>query len=351
MGTPLKFGQSKLAPEMDEPTGAVYAAVRSKLLSLLSAQNRATGSILEYYKHQIHELKQSQRTISFDDVAVRLANHISNLDHDAFARRMDGAIDHLLLDEFQDTSVTQWQVLRPFAVRSAQSDDAADDLDSPITRSFFCVGDTKQAIYGWRGGVAEIFDAVDTEIPEVTAAEQNKSFRSSPVIIETVNEVFEKLGKVDLVDIKANTPPYDRSIIEDNALRAFSARFPRTHRRANRATWLRASGDQSKNRRQRKRPRKELGVFPHRRRTHRGTLAKGCHEVDWCFDTNEQGRRTIDLPVGRAWRGCESGGRQPVDRFGTGGTGSFRISCGRSTPATDVGSFICRIHRSAKPQS
>ncbi|MEO1530219.1 MAG: UvrD-helicase domain-containing protein [Planctomycetota bacterium] len=226
MGTPLKFGNSKVAPEMDEPIGALYAAVRSKLLSLLAAQNRATGSILEYYKREIDDLKQSLRTISFGDVAVRLANHISNLDHETFERRMDGAIDHLLLDEFQDTSVIQWQVLRPFAMRSADQATIEDDITSAIKRSFFCVGDTKQAIYGWRGGVAEIFDAVDKEIPEVTAAEQNKSFRSSPVIIETVNEVFQNLGKVDIVEVKSDAPPYDRSVIEDQTLRAFSARFP-----------------------------------------------------------------------------------------------------------------------------
>lgn len=229
MGTPLKYGNSKIAAEMDESIGAVYAAVRSKLLSLLAAQNRATGSILEYYKREIGELKQSIRTISFDDVAVRLADHISQLDHATFERRMDGAIDHLLLDEFQDTSVIQWQVLRPFALRAADPDEHRDDdFLAPIKRSFFCVGDTKQAIYGWRGGVAEIFDAVDREIPEVTAAEQNKSFRSSPVIIETVNEVFQNLGKVDIVEIKSDAPPYDRAVIEDQTLRAFSSRFP-TH--------------------------------------------------------------------------------------------------------------------------
>ena len=60
--------------------------------------------------------------------------------------------DHLLLDEFQDTSSQQWQVLEPLA---------RDITENSQQRSFFCVGDEKQAIYGWRGGVAGIFGTLE----------------------------------------------------------------------------------------------------------------------------------------------------------------------------------------------
>ncbi|MEO8495547.1 MAG: 3'-5' exonuclease, partial [Planctomycetota bacterium] len=56
--------------------------------------------------------------------------------------------------------------------------------------SFFCVGDTKQAIYGWRGGVAEIFDAIGSELTGLVETGLNASFRSSDPVIESVNEVF-----------------------------------------------------------------------------------------------------------------------------------------------------------------
>ena len=68
---------------------------------------------------------------------------------------------HLLLDEFQDTSPAQWRVLRPFARRIVERAD----------ETFFCVGDVKQAIYGWRGGVAEIFEAITDELKHLDAAE------------------------------------------------------------------------------------------------------------------------------------------------------------------------------------
>ena len=72
------------------------------------------------------------------------------------ARRLDAAVEHLLLDEFQDTSDPQWAVLQPLRPRAPPR--------SP--GSVFVVGDVKQAIYGWRGGRAEIFERIESELPE-----------------------------------------------------------------------------------------------------------------------------------------------------------------------------------------
>ena len=98
--------------------------------------------------------------------------------------RLNGHVAHLLLNEFQDTSALQWRVLRPFVQRVVGGAD----------RSLFCVGNVKQAIYGWRGGVAEIFDAVDEEFGPLPVRALNESFRSSLVVIDCVNRVFENIG-------------------------------------------------------------------------------------------------------------------------------------------------------------
>ncbi|MEM7231272.1 MAG: UvrD-helicase domain-containing protein [Planctomycetota bacterium] len=93
---------------------------------------------------------------------------------------------HLLLDEFQDTSLVQWKVLEPLAEEILSYADG--------TRTFFCVGDVKQAIYGWRGGLPEILSHVET-LPGVHKTPLNKSYRSAPVVIDTVNRVFRDLDK------------------------------------------------------------------------------------------------------------------------------------------------------------
>ena len=66
--------------------------------------------------------------------------------------RLDSSFDHWLLDEFRDTSRLQWQALRDLVDEIIQSDSGR--------RSFFYVGDTKQAIYSWRGGDPRLFDEV-----------------------------------------------------------------------------------------------------------------------------------------------------------------------------------------------
>ncbi len=66
--------------------------------------------------------------------------------------RLDATYDHWLLDEFQDTSRLQWNALRDLVDEVLQSDSGQ--------RSFFYVGDTKQAIYGWRGGDPRLFTEI-----------------------------------------------------------------------------------------------------------------------------------------------------------------------------------------------
>jgi ATP-dependent exoDNAse (exonuclease V) beta subunit len=101
--------------------------------------------------------------------------------------RLDGGIDHWLLDEFQDTSFGQWSVLENLI------DEAITDPTG--ARTFFCVGDVKQAIYGWRQGDHRLFGEILAKYNGAqpgTIAEEPllQSWRSAPPIIDFVNAVF-----------------------------------------------------------------------------------------------------------------------------------------------------------------
>ena len=101
--------------------------------------------------------------------------------------RLDSQLDHWLLDEFQDTSDLQWETLRNLIDELLQ--------DNSGEKSFFYVGDVKQAIYGWRGGNAKLFNQILDEYGDrIQKSPLSKSFRSSPPIIEAVNEVFHELS-------------------------------------------------------------------------------------------------------------------------------------------------------------
>ncbi len=100
--------------------------------------------------------------------------------------RLDNQLDHWLMDEFQDTSDLQWSVLKNLADEVVQ--------DATGTRSFFFVGDVKQAIYAWRGGNHQLFgQLLDTYGPRIHQRQLHTSYRSSPPVLEVVNRVFDQL--------------------------------------------------------------------------------------------------------------------------------------------------------------
>jgi len=155
----------------------------SVLVGQLADQTRATQRLLTHFAEQYGALQTQQRALRFDDVTHRLAAAVGVNAPERLSFRMDGVVRHLLVDEFQDTAPVQWQVLRPLA----------QAITGQAKSSFFCVGDTKQAIYGWRGGEAEIFDALKHELSGLSEQSLATSFRSSQPVIDAVNQVFQNL--------------------------------------------------------------------------------------------------------------------------------------------------------------
>ena len=155
----------------------------SILVGQVARQTEATHQLLTRFAEHYQALQLDERALRFSDVTFRLANASTIVGPQQLAFRLDGGIRHVLLDEFQDTSPAQWRVLRPLAEGVARQGGG----------TFFCVGDAKQAIYGWRGGVAAIFDCLDGQIEGLMSRELAKSFRSAQSIIDAVNAVFLNL--------------------------------------------------------------------------------------------------------------------------------------------------------------
>jgi len=178
--------------------------VQAELVGRVAFQTEATYDLLEMFHAEYQRLKTNHRALRFEDVTRRLAGVGQAVELGSLSFRLDARIDHLLLDEFQDTSPQQWRVIQPWAQRVTRAADGT---------SFFCVGDVKQAIYGWRGGVAEIFDAIDGQLPGLTPHSLNVSFRSSPPVIDAVNRVFARI------------PTHPNLGRAENGVRRWSQRF------------------------------------------------------------------------------------------------------------------------------
>jgi len=155
----------------------------------LARQNRASRALLDRHEEKYRALGRRRGILGFEDLPAALApisgtDPLAERDVDA-AHRLDGRIDHLLLDEFQDTSPVQWRVLRPMSEGILR--------ERSGLQSFFCVGDEKQSIYGWRAAEPRLLLEFDRKRPELAVEKLERSWRSSRAVLETVNAVFEKL--------------------------------------------------------------------------------------------------------------------------------------------------------------
>ncbi len=160
-------------------------------------KSRALPQILARYEDVYRDRVRSRGLYDFDDI-TRSLPAVLGLDGapSVLAYRMDGRIRHWMLDEFQDTSLVQWNGLRTFLEEVAT--DAAMGEDCSASRSLFVVGDVKQSIYGWRGGEPRLFGALQTESPWKDALQScamATSYRSSSVVLDFVNAVFGYAGE------------------------------------------------------------------------------------------------------------------------------------------------------------
>ena len=179
------YSRWSIAPEAQQAYQVLVDHAQAELLGRLANQTRATHTLLERFDSEYRRLKLAHRVMRFDDVTHELARSAVAGESIDLYYRLDAQVRHLLLDEFQDTSLDQWHVLAPIAEEVVAAGGAE--------RSLFCVGDVKQAIYGWRGGVAEIFDHLNAKWPHITPRAHNQTRRCSQPVVDVVNFVFEDL--------------------------------------------------------------------------------------------------------------------------------------------------------------
>ncbi len=199
---PLKLNrvEYRLTQEICDLLRAIWLNYGGDLLRSLLNQTGALWDLADTYETLYHTGVRSEGFLTFSDITLVLSGKLDSDEpaprlttrplaetHLDIAYRLDSRFDHWLLDEFQDTSFSQWSVIESL-IDEIFSDDSG-------RKSYFQVGDIKQAIYGWRGGETGLFKEViarydDHSERSIQTRRLDVSWRSCPDILDPVNRLF-----------------------------------------------------------------------------------------------------------------------------------------------------------------
>ena len=144
--------------------------------------------------------KRRAGALDFDDM-IRLTRYLLGQEGigEWVRYKLDRSIDHILVDEAQDTNAAQWSIIEGLSAEFFEIDpDSAD----AVHRTIFAVGDFKQAIFGFQGTNPQAFEDAKRAFARHIAERErelrdlslDKSYRSSPAILELVDAVMAGVG-------------------------------------------------------------------------------------------------------------------------------------------------------------
>ncbi len=155
---------------------------------------------------------KNKNYLEFNDISNLVYELLSTkIDKEFLYFRLDSKFSHILMDEFQDTSLLQYRILEPLIKEVLSGDESS-------FKTFFYVGDTKQSIYRFRGGKRELFDFVANTNEALDVEVLNTNYRSCENVINFVNSLFVNLPSYEYYDQLSIRKGGYVEVIEDKEL-------------------------------------------------------------------------------------------------------------------------------------
>lgn len=143
-------------------------------------KNNITAFIYKKYQERLIELN----CVDFGDILLYVLNMLMNPENKTVLEEYQSKFKYIMVDEYQDTNVTQYLLLR---------------LLSQKYRNLCCVGDDDQSIYSWRGAEIENILKFNEDFPEATTIRLERNYRSTANILSAASAVIshnaKRLGK------------------------------------------------------------------------------------------------------------------------------------------------------------
>jgi ATP-dependent helicase/nuclease subunit A len=188
----------KAAPDLEDKVQAAYDHVmtlsdRLNLVHMFEA-TQAAMVLAERLTQDYEDIKKSRSQLDFDDLITRTARLLTRADVGGWVHyKLDQGIDHILVDEAQDTSPVQWSIIGSLA-----EDFFTGESARGRHRTLFAVGDEKQSIYSFQGARPERFSEeeraarkrIDASGLAFSPVRLQLSFRSTEDVLSAVDTVF-----------------------------------------------------------------------------------------------------------------------------------------------------------------
>jgi ATP-dependent helicase/nuclease subunit A len=190
-------GYVELASECGQAIKAMLDLRRQVAFAKVAAQGLVAGRA---YARAYAQAKRQAGAVDFDDLIGRASALLTQPGMADWIRyKLDQRVDHILVDEAQDTNDPQWEIVD--AVVQEYFEVELEPLRA-LVRTLFVVGDTKQAIFGFQGTSPEAFvnalrhfrgraERADQPFAELPLA---LSFRSMPAVLDVVDAVLDEIG-------------------------------------------------------------------------------------------------------------------------------------------------------------
>lgn len=159
---------------------------------------RGVGRMFHVANSEYRRTLDAQALLDFADVLTHALALLRQMDEFARSRyRLESRYHHLLVDEFQDTSRAQWELI---SLLIQSWDEGAGLAEGPLPPSVFIVGDRKQSIYGFRDADVSILREASRHLealrPQGSVRRSiSRSFRAVPALLSFVNDICVDINK------------------------------------------------------------------------------------------------------------------------------------------------------------
>ena len=200
-------------------SGGLNAA--QALAQATSEEDRVAAIVMGRFEERL----TAYQSVDFDDLISLPLKLLQN--HPEVCERWQALIGHILVDEYQDTNATQYEMLKLLVGGNA-----------PNEARFTAVGDDDQSIYGWRGATLDNLKKLPIDFPSLKLVKLEQNYRSTSAILRAANNVigpnpklfpktlFSELGEgepVRVVDADNEEHEAERAVARIQSLRAEGA--------------------------------------------------------------------------------------------------------------------------------